>query len=1172
MAASAVATAMPADVSVVARNVLLLLQTRLSTDNQVRRDAEGRLVSIREETPDTFALAVLMIMRQEVDVDSRQSAAVHLKLLLKEDILKTMLAGKDDAASPEGLALSLWGQLNPTTRQHIKTECLGCLESGEPSKPVRNAICDTVIILGGRLLSEGAWPELQPKIFALLGADDSKLQVSGLQLLSGLFGDLTHADKSVLNNMQIIHHVLLKLMPSPSADVRFECVSLIASIVEMEKRSTWKHLQASVPDILVCVQLAAEVDENELRRVLTLLIDIAQYDAGFFSQHLPALTTAIFTLARNPQATDEIKQLTIEVILTMCEGKPKMCMKSAGLIDNTLNVLMEFLVSIEEDPEWEGQDFDDGDDLGEETEAFNVAEGGLDRVAASIGGEHVLPKLFGLAVQYLQQSQWKMKFAALVAIAQTVEHIPEEEVEKYLEKLVPICLQQLRDPHPRVRHAACRALGQAATDTSPIMQENHVHAVLPALMERLEDPIIRNQSHAARALSNYLEAVRKEDATVYANTLIERLLSLCTLNRPKPLLAASVTCLAVVASIVENVFVPYQDRVVSEMKQIVNTLSEESDRFVREKALECISLVALAVGKDAFQVHSAECMSAIVQLWSSSIDAQVANPDGSLTGEGPSETLNETLCRMCRVMGVEFVEHLPAIMPRIFKILGQRPRPANIETINAEELSDLCVVGVVNGKTMGLTSAVILDLEQMTTLLYTCATALGAAFEKWIVETVNQSLPLLEFQYCEKIMQNVLNLLAAAVQVGRQFADREQEPAIKAGYMQLLSRWTWQGVQSAIDAVEDDHLLAETTLDIPSCAANLIKHAGSDMLIAEHVFTLTKQCVTLIKQCIARNTEAGEARKEEHDEDEEDDIQGEQRYELELAAGMVEIIGAVIQHHSKQFVQTGSSLCLEFIQKELAAAATEPNKAVGSDIRLHIALYLITELINLGEEFSQIWAPFQGTLLDGLSSADPSIQQSASHGLKVILKQTKVMTPEMVVTVASALLAVLEKLDKLTYPFEESVQGAYDNIVAALGAVMFQQTEIITACGNPILSPSSLLQVWLSHLPIKSDESEAQVVHGELVELILNENEEVIGPNMSNMPHLIKIFAFIYQLPMSTPEIDEKIVKIMQAIGDAVTTMGIQLESTVVQRNLERLIQDSKNASVAQQQAAALQQ
>jgi len=133
-----------------------------------------------------------------------------------------------------------------------------------------------------------------------------------------------------------------------------------------------------------------------------------------------------------------------------------------------------------------------------------IGESSLDRLSCSIGGKTVLPLAITSISQMLQNSDWKHRFGALMAISAVGEGC-HDQITPMLSQIVDAIIPFLTDSHPRVRYAACNALGQMATDFSPLFENNYHSKVVPALVTLLDDynnP--RVQAHSGAALGTVL--------------------------------------------------------------------------------------------------------------------------------------------------------------------------------------------------------------------------------------------------------------------------------------------------------------------------------------------------------------------------------------------------------------------------------------------------------------------------------------------------------------------------------------------------------------------------------------------------------------------------------------------------------------------------------------------
>jgi len=194
---------------------------------------------------------------------------------------------------------------------------------------------------------------------------------------------------------------------------------------------------------------------------------------------------------------------------------------------------------------------------------------------------------------------WRQRHAALMAISSMAEGT-EKYMRTELTRVLDTILPRLNDPHPRVRWAACNAVGQLSTDLAPTMQKNAHQRIMVALVPLLESNEPRVQAHAAAALVNFCEAISEDDIIdPYLDGILERLLGL--LRSPKRYVQEqAVTTIATVADAASMKFAKYYDHIMPLLIAAMQAGDGKEYRILRAKAVECATLIALAVGKDIF--------------------------------------------------------------------------------------------------------------------------------------------------------------------------------------------------------------------------------------------------------------------------------------------------------------------------------------------------------------------------------------------------------------------------------------------------------------------------------------------------------------------------------------------------------------------------------------------
>jgi hypothetical protein len=136
-----------------------------------------------------------------------------------------------------------------------------------------------------------------------------------------------------------------------------------------------------------------------------------------------------------------------------------------------------------------------------------------------------------------------------------------------------------------------------STDFAGTMQEKYHETVLTHVIPVLESSEPRVQSHAAAALVNFCEEAETTVLEPYLDSLLNHLLVL--LRSPKRFVQEqALSTIATVADSAEAAFAKYYDGLMPLLFNVLRTEQAKEYRLLRAKAMECATLIALAVGKE----------------------------------------------------------------------------------------------------------------------------------------------------------------------------------------------------------------------------------------------------------------------------------------------------------------------------------------------------------------------------------------------------------------------------------------------------------------------------------------------------------------------------------------------------------------------------------------------
>lgn len=295
-----------------------------------------------------------------------------------------------------------------------------------------------------------------------------------------------------------------------------------------------------------------------------------------------------------------------------------------------------------------------------------IGETSLDRLACSVGGKTILPLVLNNISQMLQNNDWKHRFAAMMAVSAVGEGC-HDQMLPLLPKIVDGLLPFTTDAHPRVRFAVCNALGQMATDFAPDFQEKFHQTVIPKLLILLDDnENPRVQAHAGAALVNFFEDCPAKIVNIYMDMVADKLEKLLNLKikellekGTKLVLEQTVVTLASLADSSHEYFVRFYDKFVPCLKYLIEIANTNELKLLRGKAIECISLIGLAVGKERFCNDASDVMNMLLRTQTG--EDQLADDDPQLS------YMISAWARICKILGTQFEPYLPFVMPPVLK-------------------------------------------------------------------------------------------------------------------------------------------------------------------------------------------------------------------------------------------------------------------------------------------------------------------------------------------------------------------------------------------------------------------------------------------------------------------------------------------------------------------------
>ncbi|XP_059628773.1 uncharacterized protein LOC132271419 [Cornus florida] len=1035
-----------------------LISHLMSSSNEVRSQAEIFFNLCKQTDPNSLALKLAQLLQSSPQVEGRAMSAILLRKQLT----------RDDSY--------IWPRLSPATQSSLKSILLSCVQR-EESKSIIKKLCDTVSELASGIMPDNGWPELLPFMFQCVSSDSPKLQESAFLIfaqLSQYIGD------TLIPHIKHLHSVFFQCLNSSSnSDVKIAALSAVINFIQcLSSSSDRDRFQDLLPAMIKTLTEALNCgQEATAQEALELLIELAGTEPRFLRRQLVDVVGSMLQIAEAETLEEGTRHLAVEFVITLAEARdraPGMMRKLPQFISRLFVILMNMLLDIEDDPAWHSAETED-EDAGESSN-YSVGQECLDRLSIALGGNTIVPVASEQLPAYLAAPEWQKHHAALIALAQIAEGCSKVMI-KNLEQVVNMVLNSFQDPHPRVRWAAINAIGQLSTDLGPDLQVQYHQRVLPALalsMDDFQNP--RVQAHAASAVLNFSENCTSDILTPYLDGIVSKLLVLLQ-NGKQMVQEGSLTALASVADSSQEHFQKYYDAVMPYLKAILINATDKSNRMLRAKAMECISLVGMAVGKDKFRDDAKQVMEVLMSLQGSQMESD----------DPTTSYMLQAWARLCKCLGQDFLPYMNVVMPPLLQSAQLKP-DVTITSADSDneidESDDESMETITLGdKRIGIKTSVLEEKATACNMLCCYADELKEGFYPWIDQVAPTLVPLLKFYFHEEVRKAAVSAMPELLRSAKLAVEKGLAQGRNESYIKQLSDYIIPALVEALHKEPDTEICANM-LD----ALNECLQISGPLLDESQVRSIVDEIKQVITASSSRKRERAErAKTEDFDADEGELLKEENEQEEEVFDQVGEILGTLIKTFKASF--------LPFFD-ELSSYLTPMWGKDKTPEERRIAICIFDDVAEQCREtalkYYDTYLPF---LLEACNDDNPDVRQAAVYGLGVCAEFGGSVIKPLVGEALSRLNVVIR------HPNAQQPDNlmAYDNAVSALGKICQFHRDSIDSV--------QVIPAWLGCLPIKGDLIEAKVVHELLCSMVERSDRELLGPNNQYLPKIVAVFA-----------------------------------------------------------------
>ncbi|EGE86442.1 karyopherin Sal3 [Blastomyces dermatitidis ATCC 18188] len=1073
---------LPQEVHVALSQLLLALA---SADNIVRTQAEEQLNNEWVQgRPDVLLIGLAEQLNGAEDASTRSFAAVLFRRI------STRSTRLPNSTESKELFFTLSQEQRVAIRQKL-LESLG----NESLAHVRNKIGDAVAEIAGQYADHGEqWPELLGVLFQASQSTDPGVRDSAFRIFSTTPGiiEKQHEDMVV--------DVFSKGFRDENISVRISAMEAFSSFFRSITRKSQTKFFSLVPDVLNILPPLKEADESDnLSKAFIALIELAEVCPKMFKALFNNLVKFSISVIGDKELSDQVRQNALELMATFADYSPKMCKNDptyAGeMVTQCLSLMTDVGLDDEDAAEWtQSEDLD----LEESDKNHVAGEQCMDRLANQLGGQVILPATFVWVPRMMSSTAWRDRHAALMAISAISEGC-RDLMEGELDQVLALVVPALQDPHPRVRFAGCNALGQMSTDFAPTMQEKYHSIVLGSIIPVLDSTEPRVQSHAAAALVNFCEEAEKEILEPYLEELLRRLLQL--LRSPKRYVQEqALSTIATVADSAETAFGQFYDTLMPLLFNVLNEEQSKEFRILRAKAMECATLIALAVGKEKMGRDALTLVQLLGNIQQSITDAD----------DPQSSYLLHCWGRMCRVLKQDFAPYLPGVMPPLLLVAGAK---ADVQILDDEEQLRQVEQDVgwelvpLKDKIIGIRTSALEDKNTAIELITIYAQVLAAAFEPYVVETLEKiAIPGLAFFFHDPVRVSSASLIPQLLN-SYKTAHGDQSP-------EFLQMWS-KTVEKLIEVLSAEPAI-DTLAEMFQCFYESVEVAGKNSLTPAHM----QAFITSAKSSLVDYQERVKRRLEEKAEleDGDDDTYS---YEIEveedqnLLSDMNKAFHIIFKNHGPAFLPAWGQL-LSFYDSFIASQDST-QRQWGICIMDDVLEFCGEQSWNYKDHILQ-------PLINGMRDDNAANRQAACYGVGMAAQKGGLAWSEFVAASIPTLFQATQHAKART---QEHI-FATENASASIAKILHYNS-------SKVQNPQEVVENWFNTLPIVNDEEAAPYVYSFLAQLIDQQNPTVFN-------NAAKAFTFIVQALEAETLQGGTAARVASSAKQLATATGINVE------------------------------
>ena len=742
----------------------------------------------------------------------------------------------------------------------------------------------------------------------------------------------------------------------------------------------------------------------------------------------------------------------------------------------------------------------------------------LSRLFEVFGSEKILQITSQNIIELINHSSekdWKYKYIAYITVAEILGFIKELST---IEKLINLIISDLNNPNVKIQYSTLYCIAELSDSHNPDFQNTYHKKIIPEIIKILStSKCLRVQLECCDALDCFIGHMTDDDASLYMKDSLEILFNVFIRNEsecPPSLKEGILDVLQEFINASEEEFKKYSDKCLQLLLQYLgDILNKNINKNLIGPLMETISSIG-PLCPELFKKHLTIIVNTLIQI----------NLNLTSFNDNIANYLLSTWEKIVPYLKENDTEKIPKIISSLIELLKKNPEMSI--SSNPEQKIDIMAFfsdeekKEEEKKEKEKTEIKTTETEEFSIFIEILNLFLNNCDEYCTLEHINNLIPiavkLIKYPNTDiqseisKTLSIIIELLAKKNENINNIQNNSKN-FISEIIAQLLQETDFALITAFCDSIKD--IIKHTKLFLTTPEINNLTEK-----VLEVFDKVEKSRIALLKQKeetekeYEKNKKTGEGKiysdDEDDDESKDEEVEGikEQIDEIEdVLTSFSEFFGVLFDTHKNYTLEIVEKIIKEYLPRYFNDNSSSFEKTLGLLLVDDMAEFLQQDLI------SNIWENILDILIKYSNNKDDEVRNSACYGLGVFSQYTKNNYSKYYKNILTNLISAINLPINKDLPKNEknNKQFAKDSAVGALGKILkYHENELG-------LDYDNCLNIWINSMPITQDEEEGRFCNEFLLDILMKQQNKVLGNDNKNLAQIIIILSKAYNSEMT---------------------------------------------------------